>query len=49
MCFVLAEVQKYRSTEGYGVNFGARKIKHEVRLHKNSFSENIVHAFLSEL
>lgn len=34
-------------TEGYGVNFSARKIKYEVKLHKNSFSENIVHAFLS--
>lgn len=34
-------------TEECGVNFSVRKIKHEIELHKNSFSENIVHAILS--
>lgn len=34
-------------TEGYGVNFSARKIKYEIKLHKISLSENIVHEFLS--
>lgn len=34
-------------TEGYGVNFSARKIKYEVKLHKNTFNKNIVHALSS--
>lgn len=34
-------------TEGYGENFNARKMKPEIKLHKNSFSENTVNEFLS--
>lgn len=34
-------------TEGYGDNFRARKMKPEIKLHKNSFSEKFVNAFLS--